>query len=63
MKISLFLLKFIVIIVLFLFLYNNQSLDFTILKELHSNPSTISFAIALMALSTTLAGMRLLVIL
>lgn len=63
MKISLFLLKFIVIIVLFLFLYNNQSLDFTILKELHSNPSTISFAIALMVLSTTLAGIRLLVIL
>ena len=63
MKISLFLLKFIVIIVLFLFLYNNQSLDFRILKGLHSNPSTISFAIALMVLSTTLAGIRLLVIL
>ena len=63
MKIILVAIKSFVVIALFWFLYTNQSINLNALKDLWSQPSILFITMALMVLSTVIAGIRLYVVL
>ncbi len=63
MKIALFLMKGFVVIALFWYLYKDQSLSLEVLGDLQGKSSVIVSTILLLIFSTTLAGMRLFVVL